>query len=541
MTGRQDQGLKRSVYEGPQVWLWFVGVARIVVLVVAAVGAYRFGAHRDREVAYYLGYFLIALYTFSLATSFLYLISLRRDKAIPTPLTWTQMLLDFGVVATTVSFTGGTTSFFMFLLVIVILEAGLLLGLAQGFVFASLATVFMGVQAAAPGFDIAPLTVDQSVELWYSFLIRALGFYLTAFVSGHWNQRIYHMEQFQRTILDNMNSGFLMTDASGTITSLNRVGGQILDIAEGEALGKPVEQVMRVASGSECPIRTALRTQRDFISYEFQVLTATGETKLLGLTTSRVHDSRKRLTGIIASFSDLTEVAHMRQELQRQDRLAVVGELAAELAHEIRNPVAAIRGAIDELGSNLSSRQMAQTLAAIAIRESDHLNEIVSGFLDFARKPSSRREVFDLRGIVEEIRDLLHREAADADQLTINAILPDEACEVSGDPSQLKQVFLNLGKNAVEAMGGKGTLTVTITPSPASFEIRFDDDGPGIPPDKITRIFEPFYTTKEKGVGMGLAVSMRIVTAHDGTLRAAPREGRGTTMSVRLPAAQQKE
>jgi signal transduction histidine kinase len=192
---------------------------------------------------------------------------------------------------------------------------------------------------------------------------------------------------------------------------------------------------------------------------------------------------------------------------------------------------------VDELQANLHSPDMAQKLAAIAIRESDQLNQIVSGFLDFARSPNVKREVFDLRDVVTEVGNLLRHEHAHAERLAIHTVLPDRPCTVSGTPTQMKQVFMNLGKNAIEAMEESGTLTITVAPCPGSFEIRFNDEGPGIPPDKITRIFEPFYTEKEKGVGMGLAICSRIITAHDGTIRAGSREGGGAALTVRLPAA----
>jgi two-component system sensor histidine kinase PilS (NtrC family) len=522
-------------YEGPHMWLWFVGIARIIVLLLAAAGVYRLSAYAG------LGYLLCALYGAALATGVLYLISLRRAVAVSPLLTWTQMLVDYGVVAATVGFTGGIQSFFTFLFVIVILEAGLLLGLTQGFVFATLAIVFMGVQAAVPPLTPTSLTAYDWVEPWYRFLIQGLAFYLTAFVSGYWNQRIHRMEQFQRDILDNMNNGFLMTDRHGLVIALNRTASEILNLPESAAVGKPVEQVLRTASGSESPVVTALRSRSDFISYEFLVLTGGNETKQLGLTTSQICDTGGDLMGVIASFTDLTEITRMRQELQSQDRLVAVGELAAGLAHEIRNPVASIRGAVDELQANLESAEIVRRLAGIAIRESDHLNDIVSGFLNFARSPNLKHEVFDLRPVAEEVRDLLYQEFGQDGGLKITNVLPGTSCPVSGSPSQIRQVFFNLGKNAVEAMNKRGTVTITVVPCPGSFEIRFDDEGPGIPPDKMTHIFEPFYTEKERGVGMGLAICLRIVTAHDGTIRAGSREGRGATLTVRLPAAQQKE
>ena len=535
MNHESTERLKPLVYQGPQAWLYIAGTARVAVLGLAGAGIYRLGTYQGVGV----GVLLLALFSFAAVTSILCLLSLRRFSHVHPLLTWTQMLVDLSVVAATISFTGGIRSYFTFLMVIVILEAGLLLGLAQGFLFATLASVFMFLQAAMPPLPVLH-TADQWIELWYRFLIQGLAFYLTAFVSGYWNQRINRMEQFQRRILDNMNNGFLMVDRTGLVTVLNKMGHEILDVPNGSLLGKPVQQFLAPVSGGECPILTALRLRRDFISYEFQVKTGNGHTKLLGLTTSQIAERADGLGGIIASFTDLTEMARLRQELQSQDRLAAVGELAAGLAHEIRNPVAAIRGALDELPANIHSAQLVERLTTIAIRESDHLNQIVTGFLNFARNPVLKREVFDLRQLVAEVKDLLAREHNDSGRLTISTDLPDAACVISGDRSQIKRVFVNLGENGLQAMDGRGTLCIRIKASGNSYEISFDDEGPGIEPHKISKIFEPFYTEREKGVGMGLAICLRIVTAHDGTIRVSSRERGGATMTVRLPVGQGK-
>jgi signal transduction histidine kinase len=321
----------------------------------------------------------------------------------------------------------------------------------------------------------------------------------------------------------------------GIIVAQNKAADHILALPEGVAVGYPVGSVLRTEA--ECPVVTALRSQRDFTSYEFYARTAAGELKLLGLTTSRLCDANGQMRGVIASFTDLTEMFQMRQELQRQDRMAVIGELAAGLAHEIRNPVAVIRGAVDELESSIGAPDLAKRLAAIAIRESDHLNEIVSGFLDFARNPVVRRETIDLHEVLTDVAETLRRECP-PNGPHIHCLSPDTPCRVSGDPSQIRQVFVNLGKNSIEAMQPDGALTFRIlVPRQGPIQVRVEDDGPGIDPDKLTRIFEPFYTTKENGVGMGLAVCARIITAHDGTIRASMREGGGTSMTVSLPAA----
>lgn len=526
ITQRLWEGLRPS-YDGPAQWLWFAGGARIAILFVVAAGTslVRGGSG--------FGAIHAIIYTLALASSLWYFVALRRDQTISARLTWTQMFVDFGVVAFTISFTGGENSFYTPLLVIVILEAGVLMGIMQGFLFATLATAFMFFHSL---FGLGA-TAD-AYAYWYNFLIQGIAFFFTAFISGYWNQRVSGMKQFQREILDNLSSGFLITDEKGLVVAINRAGWQTLGVREGDVAGRHVDGIIRPRSGEECPVTTALRSQKDFSSYEFFAETGPGnEAKLLGLTTNRIHDARGHITGVIATFTDLTEMARMRHELQKQDRLAVVGELSAGLAHEIRNPVASIRGAMDELQGNTANTALVERLAAIAIRESDHLNEIVTGFLDFARDPTRRREVIDLREPVLEAVSALRRKFEHIPQLNISTRLPKSPCPVMADSTQLRQVFVNLGQNAAEAMGERGEVLITLQEGPRYYDIRIDDTGPGIAPDKVARIFEPFYTEKERGVGMGLAICMRLVTAHDGTIQAASRPGGGTSMTVRLPAA----
>lgn len=529
----------RPPTEALDTWPWFIGLGRIAIVFFVAVGTYlvRADAQMDR------GPFVLApVYIIALAASVWYVASFVERRGVSRKQTWIQVIIDFLVVAATVFFSNGADSIFTFLMVIVILESGLLLGMSPSFLFAAMGSAFMVLQVVLYFYGVAGAPTPPPggpTAIWYNLLIQCLAFFLTAFLSGYWNQRIHRLQQFQRDILNNMNSGILMTDLNGTIIAQNKAADQILALPEGAATGLPVASVLRTEG--ECPVITALRSHRDFTSYEFYVRIAPDLHKLLGLTTSRLCDAKGRMRGIIASFTDLTEMSQVRQELQRQDRMAVVGELAAGLAHEIRNPVAVIRGAVDELQSNVHVPELASRLAAIAIRESDHLNEIVSGFLDFARNPVVRRQSFDVREIVDEVAETLGHEFA-GEACRIELSCPDTPCLTSGDPSQVKQVLVNLAKNGIEAMEGRGTLTLRVhAPRQGPIQVRVEDSGPGIAPDKVARIFEPFYTTKANGVGMGLAVCARIVTAHDGTIRAALREGGGTAMIVSLPPAREPD
>lgn len=522
------RALRRSLrphYDGPPSWLWFVGFARIAILLVLLGGIVLLPGLVE------FGEILAGLYCGAFASSIWFFVVLRRERTVSPMLTWTQMVVDFGIVAATISFTAGFKSPLVFLLVTVILEAGVLLGLVQGFLFASMACIYMFMH-----FALVSGKAADPLAHWYNFLIQSIAFFFTAFISGYWNQRLSRLKQFQRDILDNMNSGFLITDPKGIVRAVNRMGCDILGLVEGDTIGRHVDGVLTPASGAECPLMTALRSSKDFSSYEFYAQHASGEPILLGLTTSRLHDAAGHVTGMIGSFTDLTQIARMRQEMQQQDRLAVLGEMSAGLAHEIRNPLASIRGAMDELRNGPADPVIAQKLAAIAVRESDHLNQIVTGFLDFAREPKLNRSAVELRAVVEELCRSMRAKYSDA-PLRIIEVLPKEAVHISCDETRIRQVFTNLLQNAIDAAGPEGEVRVTVVSGPGPVEIRFEDNGPGIPPDKVARIFEPFYTEKERGVGMGLPVCMRIVNAHNGTLQAASRAEGGACLVVRLPAA----
>jgi two-component system, NtrC family, sensor histidine kinase PilS len=454
---------------------------------------------------------------------------LAPGKNVAPALTWTQVFLDFSVVAATVSFTGGTSGYFTLLFVIVILETGALMGLSQGFVFAAL-TAFFFVLQDLPGPD-----QDAIFPYWYNFLIQCLALFSTAVISGYWNQRISRLKQFQREILDNMSSGFLICSPKGQVLSINAVAQQVLQLQEDDVVGQSVEKVIICDNDMECPIITALRNERDYSSYEFPVTVGDGTTKQLGLTTNRLYDTHGRLIAIIASFSDLTEIARMRQALQRQDRLAAVGESAAELTHEIRNPLTSLRSAVEELSKNLDTPEMAKRLCQIALRESGHLNNIVSGFLDYARSPDFHKEPVNITQI---FRDIQYVYAQHYPQASVVFDATEQELNIPGDLTQIRQLFDNIVRNSIEAMNYKGEIAVTIRSASHYVEIKIDDSGPGISPDKMTRIFEPFYTDKDKGIGMGLAVCLRIVTAHDGAIQVANRPGGGASFVVRLPLLQ---
>lgn len=510
--------------EGSYGWLRSFAFARIGVLLFIALGTLLLS--EGMETIY-----LFILHALAFVINYVYLWKLKTHKTNGIALTWTQVLVDFCVVALVVAQTEGSSSFFSFVFVVAVLEAGILLGFAQGVIVATMAMVFMFIQT---WYSPLGARYPNAYELWYYYTIQAMLFYLTAFISGYWNSRLHSLREFQNEILDNLNNGFIITNADGYIVLNNRAAQDILGL--NSTVGMSVDEVMQPLSGEECPVMIALRTRQDYTSYEFRLQHPNRGSIIVGLTTNLLSTYEGELSGIIVSFTDLTEITAMRQELRRHDRMAVIGELAAGLAHEIRNPVAIIRGAVDEMSASAQSPELLNRLTGMALKESDHLNDIVSGFLNFARDPSTEQTPVELKEIITEVIDLLNREYIDEKDLNISFVGMNKEYWVSGDAPQLKQVFVNIGKNAVEAMECVGQIIISAQQEGnGPISVNFMDNGSGIEPDDIEKVFEPFYTQKDSGVGMGLAVCMRIITAHNGTIRASNRLGGGCSMNVQFP------
>jgi len=521
----------------PRVWRSLIARTVISVIVIAAsiVGAEHSGV---RAVAYSGSlYFIFGLITL---LSFLYIIGLGGDYDHPKRLVRFQLLLDFSVVTAIVASTGGIYSVFAFLYIIAVLEVGILLSQVESLLAATFSSVLLACMAVlSQRGALSTMTPfrAQGGEAASHLIVQVFALYLTSFISGYWSFRLRKMQMFQQGLLNNMSSGFLITDVSSVVRVINVAAQEILGYKRDEAIGKRSRHILKLPDGGPDPMEMTLSRVEEFSSYEFRVVRCDGKEILLGITTNLLRDRRGRIDGVIGSFVDLTEIEKMRRELRNQDRLAAIGELAAGLAHEIRNPVAAIRGSVEELERNLDDPATARSLADIAIRECDQLNQIVTGFLQFARNSTTGQQKFDLRELLKEIVVLLRREAKQTPAPEIESSVGDDPVFVCMDRSQLKQAFLNIGKNALEAMFDGGTLHISLEMVGGTDEARvvLRDSGIGIPRDCLDKIFEPFFTTKKHGFGMGLAVVQKIVSSYGGSVLVSSEEGEGTTVTIALP------
>jgi PAS domain S-box-containing protein len=355
-------------------------------------------------------------------------------------------------------------------------------------------------------------------------------------------------ERFYRDLVWNLRNGVLAVTRDGRIAVMNEVAYRILGMTPKTTdMGLPFAQVLRdrpdvsrIVAGafelSHLPNRAELR------------LKSTG--KVIGYTLSQVRDSRGRITGATLFFKDLTRVEQLEERERLRDRLAALGEMAAAIAHEVKNPLAGIEVMAGLLKRQLPESEDAQTILRDIIKEAKMANAIVVEVLDFVRPIRLQVERTRLGDVV---KDAISMAASHVPQgnVGVTVELPDDLAPIQGDPHQLRQIFTNLLTNAFEALGGTGTVRVAAAQLPAEEEttagadsntapmiqVEVSDDGPGMPADIMDRIFSPFFTTKPKGSGLGLAIVRKIVDAHDGRIDVSARATGGTRFRVTLPVS----
>lgn len=351
-------------------------------------------------------------------------------------------------------------------------------------------------------------------------------------------QSLATLRALHERIVESIRSGVVTTDLQGRIYTFNaaaeeitgyraaEVRGQEASIFFGELKGR-IEQSMSAAQSGEPSPR-----------FEAYCLTSDGLRLRLGFSISPLFSEKGETTGLVITFQDLTEVRALEEAARRQDRLAAVGRVAAGIAHEIRNPLASMRGSIQVLRSDLDGDSSQAQLMEIILRESDRLNQIIADFLTYARPRNTQLALMDLREPLKETFTLLRHSPEIRDSHILEDEMPDDPMMVSADASQLKQVFWNLSRNALQAMPEGGTLRAEMSrPSSGRYRITFRDTGRGMSPEQVEHLFEPFSSSTTGGTGLGLSIVYQIIRDHGGTINVRSREGQGTTITVELPGA----
>jgi two-component system sensor histidine kinase PilS (NtrC family) len=468
----------------------------------------------------------------------------------PLQVAWLVCLLDTTLVTAVVAATGGPRSIFAFLYVLSVTAACVLLSRTGGLTIAAVSSVLYA--GLVVGRTVMPLTVffeapEESTALELITLFTNSGtFLVVAIVAGGLAERfrstreeletkqadLRDLEAFTNLIFDSVGTGLIALDRSHRVTALNRAAEQITGVTPDAAIGKPWS-----VFGGGVPLAVVeseiATSARGSAWREVTIRRADGEPIPVLMTFSALRAGDGRQIGVIIACEDLSAIRAMEARMRAADRLASLGRMAANIAHEIRNPLAALSGAVEVMAAGAAD-DTRDRLAQIVLKETGRLNGIIREFLEYSRPTPLNRTAVNVAEMVDEVLVLLEHQVGPGTLKTVREFPPGLTWTV--DRQQFRQAVWNLCLNAVQAMPEGGELRVTMAVRAARLVLRVHDSGEGIPAADLGQIFEPFYSTKSGGSGLGLALVHRIVQEHGGDIDVDSRPGAGSTFTVRLPA-----
>lgn len=481
-----------------------------------------------------------------------------------------QLWVDAGLVSAFIHVTGGVTSHFSSLYVLPIIAAsrirfrrgalqvaGLSAALYLALVVGQYASNPFVSQFGLPEWEVAiPGGLPSIRFAEFVVVINLFGFMAVAVLAGSLAEglrsagtrladaslAIADLRAFNEHVINSLVSGLVTADRDGRILTFNRSAAVITGRQGGEAIGRNVADVLGLPGTFRDRLPGLGETRSLRVDYEFR--TADGRQVELGVTAARLAFPDGQL-GYLFTFQDVTDVKRLERDAGLRQRLAAVGEMAAGIAHEIRNPLASMSGSIQVLREELQLSQEQAQLMDIVLRESERLNQTIRSFLDYARPQRPAVTRFDVGRVVRDTALLLRNRADVREGHVVEVDVPSEPVWHDADENQVRQVVWNLATNGLRAMadGGRLALSVRRVPAPNGEEVLLtvSDEGCGIPADQIDGIFQPFRSSFERGTGLGLAIVHRIVTDSNGRIDVTSSVGVGTTIRVHLPSREQED
>ncbi len=455
-----------------------------------------------------------------------------------------QVALDLLAASVLIHLTGGVESQFAFSYLVIVGGTGLLF--SRGALYTALAAVgLLTLLLLLRQLGVLPLVAQSGVapmrELVRALILNsvaiiatgALASRLAVEVASTSATLVQRTTQFQdlatlyADVVRSLSSGLITLSVDSRVVTVNQAALTILGLEEDKVIGRALETMIPGIAPLLLPSRAV---RREELAFQDQ----TGKPRRLGVTISPLVDSNDLQVGQIVAFQDLTELRAMEEAITRQKRLAAIGRLAAGIAHEIRNPLAAISGSIELLvGSGIGeSSADAKELAQIVLRETSRLNALITDLLEFARPRTTELQPLDLSAAVGELVQVFSNDRRLGDtRVDLDA---EAGVRTLADPDQLRQVVWNLLRNAAEAAPAQ-PIQVRVDREGGHARLIVTDAGPGIPDEHLSRIFEPFFSTKESGTGLGLPTVHRIIEEHHGTIELSKEPGGGTSAVVLLP------
>jgi two-component system, NtrC family, sensor histidine kinase PilS len=464
---------------------------------------------------------------------------------------YVQLVGDAVVVTAFVRITGGLESPMSFLYLLPIGVASMLLYRRGGLVVAC-ASFALYAGLVARGAAGSPAEAP-SWRVGYVLVAHAVAFATMALLASYLSERVRvqnrelderqgavaRLQALNENIIESIHSGLVTTDLDGRINFMNRGGAEITGRTPDAVEGRPVAEVLGVETSVLDEVLAELRGRRR-VRFERNVRLPSGARVFLGVAASVLKDRRGDPLGYIFTFQDLTEVHAQEQQERLKERMAALGQMAAGMAHELRNPLAAISGSVQYLKGSLKPQGETLDLMDIILRESQRLDQTIKDFLTFARPGRFAPQRVDLVRLVEDHLKLLRksRELTGAHRIETRYGAGEVWCDV--DPNRMKQVVWNLSTNALKAMPHGGALTIEVDSASHDGEVRlaFTDEGVGMDERVRDGYFQPFRSAFDEGTGLGAAIVYRLVEEHGGRIDLSSEPGRGTTVEIVVPRAQ---
>jgi two-component system sensor histidine kinase PilS (NtrC family) len=471
-----------------------------------------------------------------------------------------QFVCDVAVVTAFIHFTGGITSYFQLLYVLPVVGASSLVQRREALRVALLSAVLYGAlvlyqYATGHGYfgglrlaDMRPFLPQVRVAA-FTVVTNAIALVVVALLAGSLAERLRRadarlavassaladLQAFSQHVIDSLTSGLATTDPQGALVTFNRAAETITGRRAAEVLGRNAAEILQFpaefAGILTAGLGGAVARRADYV-----YRTPSGASRDLGLAIAHLV-TPDGVTGYLLTFQDVTEMRRLEREARHRQRLAAIGEMAAGIAHEIRNPLASMRGSIQVLRSELALSDEQAELMDIVLRESDRLNETIRSFLAYARPQAGVRQPVDLARLLEDAATLLRNSPERRPDHAIEVDAPAGGLAIEADEHQIRQVVWNLATNGLKAMPAGGTLRLTARPADehGAALLEVSDAGVGIAPDQLDRLFQPFHGAFGQGSGLGLAIVHRIVTDHQGEIAVESEPGKGTRVRVRVP------
>jgi two-component system sensor histidine kinase PilS (NtrC family) len=498
--------------------------------------------------------FLLAGFTYVVSLIYIALLGALRER--PLVQAAVQFAGDLVLVTGLVYSFGGIGSPFSLFYLVVIMVAAVMAPRRFALIVATAAYVLYGglLTALARGYLPTPrplLSADEVAwRLPYNLAVHLFGFYGVAILTSYLVENVRraeaeleeqrdtlaNLEAFHRDVVQSLSTGIVTTDPDGRVTSLNRAAVEILGRRQADLLGRPIaelglfdEPTWRALAEHAPAAGSRQRLEAE--------ISRGAESVPIGFSLSRLTDAHGHANGTVLVFQDLTQWRDLQEELRLKDRMAAIGELAAGLAHEVGNPLAAISGSVQMLSGRLPEDDGQRKLFDIIHRESQRLDRTIKGFLRFARPRDRSTTRFDVAALLAESTELLRNSEEATGRHEFQLELDPPAAELVGDRDQISQIFWNLARNALRAMPDGGRLTVRGALVADGYRIEFEDTGRGMSEAQRTRLFEPFRSSFDAGTGIGMAIVYRIVQEHGGRIEVDSRPARGTRIRVDLPIA----